>query len=133
MNGLNSIASVNSQSIDTQCEISLKDSIKKLLEVSINVASEFKLHKYRIIEKFQDEYDFIIIGAGPAGCILANRLSENSNYSILLLEAGNVENPTITNIPMGAPSLQSTSFNWGYQTEPQKRACLCNFSIKKED
>lgn len=71
------------------------------------------------------EYDFIIIGAGPAGCVLANRLTEISNFTVLLIEAGRPEIPMFTDIPMGAPLLQETDFNWGYVTEPQERACLC--------
>lgn len=75
------------------------------------------------------EYDFIVIGAGPAGCVLANRLTEIENFTVLLIEAGRPEIPMFTDIPMGAPLLQETDFNWGYATEPQERACLCKFCI----
>lgn len=70
------------------------------------------------------EYDFIIVGAGPAGCVLANRLTETGNFYVLLIEAGQPEIPMLTDVPMGAPLLQETDFNWGYATEPQERACL---------
>jgi glucose dehydrogenase (acceptor) len=54
---------------------------------------------------------------------LANRLSENPKWKILLVEAGDFES-FITNVPLFAAYFQSTSYNWGYKTEPQKNACL---------
>lgn len=65
-------------------------------------------------------YDFIIAGAGSAGCVLANRLSASGRYSVLLLEAGGPDlNPWI-HIPLGYGKLfADPSVNWMYQTEPQ--------------
>lgn len=68
------------------------------------------------------EYDFIIVGAGPAGCVLANRLSENPNWRVYLIEAGGVET-VMHQMPLLAPFLQATHSNWGYKSVPQKNAC----------
>jgi choline dehydrogenase len=64
-------------------------------------------------------YDFIIIGAGSAGCVLANRLSENPNHSVLLLEAGGSDNRREFQVPMLGWSLQNTEVDWAYTTESQ--------------
>jgi len=66
------------------------------------------------------EYDYIIVGAGSAGCVMANRLSENPSNRVLLLEAGASDyNPNI-HIPAGLANLaNNTSLNWAFTTEPQ--------------
>lgn len=69
------------------------------------------------------EYDFIIVGAGSAGCILANRLSENPNWKVLLLEAGPSEN-FVMDIPMVVHYLQALNVNWNYKTKPSNSSCL---------
>lgn len=68
------------------------------------------------------EYDFIIVGAGPAGCVLANRLSENSRWKILLLEAGPGENE-LNNIPILTTFLQNSQYNWADEAEAQNGSC----------
>ena len=69
------------------------------------------------------EYDFIIVGAGSAGCALANRLSQISNWNVLLIEAGRQEN-YVMDIPMLATLLQFSEVNWKYKTEPSEHVCL---------
>jgi len=66
------------------------------------------------------EFDYIIVGAGSAGCVLASRLSEDSKHSVLLLEAGGsdqnilIQMPTALSYPMASPT-----YNWGYHSDPE--------------
>lgn len=63
------------------------------------------------------EYDFIVVGAGTAGCVLANRLSENPLWNVLLIEAGGDE-PLLMGIPSAVQFWQlSDNFNWLYRTD----------------
>lgn len=71
----------------------------------------------------QKSYDFIIIGAGSAGSVVANRLSENQKWSVLLLEAGRNEN-FFTDVPLMAAFQSATSYNWGYKGEKSNTSCL---------
>ena len=65
------------------------------------------------------QYDFIIIGAGSAGCVLANRLSENPKHRVLLLEAGGPDTNPFIHIPAGyAKTLVDPKVNWLFKTEP---------------
>ena len=65
-----------------------------------------------------DTFDFIIIGAGTAGCVLANRLSENATFSVLLIEAGGSDNHPILKLPILAGVAYSyPPTNWGYVAE----------------
>jgi choline dehydrogenase len=65
------------------------------------------------------EYDYIVIGAGSAGCVVANRLSEDPSKTVLLLEAGgSARHPNIT-IPAAFAELFETKFDWSYRSEPE--------------
>uniref|UniRef100_A0A1A9WC50 Glucose-methanol-choline oxidoreductase N-terminal domain-containing protein n=1 Tax=Glossina brevipalpis TaxID=37001 RepID=A0A1A9WC50_9MUSC len=77
---------------------------------------------YNDVPRSDLEYDFIIVGAGAAGCALANRLSENPKWQIYLLEAGGLES-IMHQVPAMAGFLQGTHSNWGYRSEPQQLSC----------
>ena len=65
-------------------------------------------------------FDYIIIGAGSAGCVLANRLSEDPKNKVLLLEAGGKDKSPLIHIPAGfIKTLNNPDYNWGFQTEPE--------------
>jgi len=67
------------------------------------------------------EYDYIIVGAGSAGCVLANRLSEDPGVSVLLVEAGPEDKSIWMKIPAGAARVIGPGpTNWAYFTEPEK-------------
>jgi len=69
------------------------------------------------------EYDFVIVGAGSAGAVLANRLTEVEDWNVLLIEAGGDETE-ISDVPLLAAYLQLTQLDWQYKAEPQDMACL---------
>lgn len=75
--------------------------------------------------KLQDgnEFDFIVIGSGSAGSVVANKLSENPQWRVLVLEAGGYPSST-SDIPGLVFNLQETDEDWQYQTEPSKTSCL---------
>ncbi|XP_018321011.1 glucose dehydrogenase [FAD, quinone]-like [Agrilus planipennis] len=70
-----------------------------------------------------EQFDFIVVGAGSAGCVVANRLSENTGWRVLLLEAG-PEEPDVTSAPSFAPLLQRSNIDWATLTQPQTQSCL---------
>ena len=69
--------------------------------------------------KFSHKY--IIVGAGSAGCILANKLSKDPKNSVLLIEAGPMDNYSSIKMPLAASTLfKNKKYGWGYETEPEK-------------
>lgn len=71
----------------------------------------------RVVEK---HYDYIIVGAGSAGCVLADRLSEDEGAEVLLLEAGGADRHPYLHIPLGLGRMhKARMFDWGYDSEPE--------------
>ncbi|XP_028137553.2 glucose dehydrogenase [FAD, quinone]-like [Diabrotica virgifera virgifera] len=77
-------------------------------------------------------FDFVIVGGGVAGCVLASRLSEISSWKILLIEAGDRGN-NMTDMPAMLVYSINSKYNWGYKSTPQSQCCQgmrnhsCNF------
>jgi choline dehydrogenase len=65
------------------------------------------------------QYDYIVIGAGSAGCVVANRLTEDSDKTVLLLEAGNPDTKPEIHIPAECLSLLGSEVDWAYFSEPE--------------
>ena len=70
-------------------------------------------------ETAAEAFDYIIVGAGSSGCVLANRLSENPDNKVLLLEAGNPDSSPWIHVPVGYfKTMHNPKFDWCYKTDP---------------
>ena len=70
----------------------------------------------------KNEYDYIIVGAGSAGCMLAYRLGADPNNRILVLEAGGPDTDPLIHIPLGLGKMHGKrAHDWGYDAEPEQR------------
>nr|XP_049706252.1 glucose dehydrogenase [FAD, quinone] isoform X1 [Helicoverpa armigera] len=89
----------------------------------VSVKAEKKMGaKSRKKRQQVETYDFIVVGAGSAGCVVANRLSEVKQWKVLLIEAG-PEEPEVTSVPAFAPALGRSSIDWNYRTQPEEMTC----------
>lgn len=75
----------------------------------------------------EETFDYIISGAGSAGCVLANRLSEDG-ARVLLIEAGGPDNTEKISTPMRLIELWRTEYDWGYGTVPQNMPKIAFFT-----
>ncbi|XP_025405162.1 glucose dehydrogenase [FAD, quinone]-like [Sipha flava] len=121
--------------VHTRSQLPKNEQYPPLFEDLLNVLQENLAYVNRQTrdERFGlAEYDFIIVGAGSAGAVVANRLSEVPTWDILLMEAGD-EEQFLMDVPLLANMLQFTDANWKYKTMPSKSYCLghvnkqCNF------
>lgn len=66
-----------------------------------------------------EEFDYVIVGAGAAGCVLANRLSESGKHTVVVIEAGGNDNHIWIKVPAGFnKTVYNDKLNWGYETAP---------------
>ena len=67
-----------------------------------------------------ETFDYVVVGAGSAGCVMAARLSEDPGVSVLLLEAGGPDTHVHLKMPVAfLKAVVNPAFNWGYMTEPE--------------
>ncbi|XP_015795596.1 glucose dehydrogenase [FAD, quinone] [Tetranychus urticae] len=85
--------------------------------------AEEKLSKTFNNDYWEKSYDYIIVGASAAGCVLANRLSEDPNKKVLLLEAGG-PTPSLSEIPALSNIFQGSVYSWNFKTVQQEKSCF---------
>ncbi|XP_070496026.1 glucose dehydrogenase [FAD, quinone]-like [Chironomus tepperi] len=106
----------------------LRGSLINRLTKHVNIFSDIISFNLRLFQenveppRYLTKYDFIIVGSGPGGCALANRLTENKNWNVLMIEAGHVET-LLQNIPLFAAVNQRSEYDWAFRPEPQTQAC----------
>lgn len=82
-----------------------------------DIVAENERPTFKHSNELLNEYDYIIIGAGSAGSVIASRLSENPTWRILLLEAGPDET-ILSEVPLFMAALQKSPIDWQFQTKP---------------
>lgn len=87
----------------------------KLTRPDIVADNERPIFKHS--NELHDEYDFIIVGAGTAGSVIASRLSENTQWKVLVLEAGPDET-ILSDVPLFMAALQKSPIDWQFKTKP---------------
>lgn len=97
---------------------------KTLLTVSIIIINRQQEHDSLIDRQtIDEEYDYIIVGAGSAGSVVASRLSEHENLKILVIEAGGGET-VASDMPSMTKTLWGSEMDWNYKTSPQTHSYM---------
>lgn len=96
-----------------------------LSQCALNGGSDYPVDRSADILSSKREFDFVIVGGGSAGSVLARRLSEVDNWDVLLIEAGKDASPT-SEVPGFLTMLQDTAEDYGYKAEPQAGFCQGN-------
>lgn len=68
------------------------------------------------------DFDYIVVGGGSAGCVIASRLSENPSVRVCLIEAGHKDTNPLIHLPVGFAKMTTGPLTWGLETVPQKHA-----------
>ena len=91
----------------------------QLLAISVLSLQRQILHNNNVNRSsFDSAYDYIVVGSGSSGAVVANRLAAYASIRVLLLEAGGPQT-TVTDMPALAPALLGTEVDWQYRTVPQ--------------
>lgn len=85
-----------------------------------------------MIRHRHEEYDYIILGAGSAGCVLANELSQDENNRVLILEAGPMDHKLMVHMPAGVhKAYKDPSINWNYESEAESELGHRNMTLPR--
>ncbi|XP_022834554.1 glucose dehydrogenase [FAD, quinone]-like [Spodoptera litura] len=101
-----------------------------LFNVCVNISTLFIYFVYysdllstAYYQEIKHEYDFIIVGSGTAGSVIAHRLATETNYTFIVVEAG-IRSHALLEAPVLGPFFHGSLLDWQYQTVPQEHACF---------
>uniref|UniRef100_A0A224YTS1 Glucose dehydrogenase n=1 Tax=Rhipicephalus zambeziensis TaxID=60191 RepID=A0A224YTS1_9ACAR len=100
-----------------------QDAVQQNMQRQIQLYLEALMKEYVTRDNILPCYDFVVVGAGSAGSVVANRLSQNAAVNVLLLEAGGIETPDLAT-PFFSFLAANENNTWMYATVPQNKSCL---------